>query len=129
MGKNVGSRGLLRTVEAMAAIAITMIFLNFVIPSGGTQGQQGENFLILKGLEPNQGFRSCALQRNATCLNETFLVQIPNNIEFTFNVSSRIAESPAIPTDRKVTSDSIFMAGNGTHYLPTIVRLYYWPKG
>ncbi|MBI4176444.1 MAG: hypothetical protein HY518_04515 [Candidatus Aenigmarchaeota archaeon] len=122
------TQGILRTAEVLLAIAITLVVVSFAAPTGRTSGHQGEDFRILKNLEPDGEFRRCALERNSSCLNSTFAAQLPTYIEFAFNVSSQPSEKVSLPSRKNVFADSVFIAGNGTHYIPTFVRLYYWAK-
>lgn len=124
-----GKKGFLRTLEAFIAAVLGLIVL-FVILSKTIPGDQEiPSSNILEKLSNDDNFRTCALENNFSCVNDTVANFLPAIYTETFSVhltndASFIPDD--LPDDRRVYAESLFISGNLTEITPVIVRLYYF---
>jgi hypothetical protein len=124
----ISKEGVFRTLEAFIAIFITFTFLLVYIPSQRQLAFDDlpPNFLV--DLRDNDDFRRCVMLENYTCINETVNVNIEDSYEFVINVSDDpYTVTHGLP-NKRVYSNSIFLAGNTTSANKSIVRLYFWNR-
>ena len=123
-----GKTGYLRTLEAMIAIAITLVFITIVFPRVQPAETRGENVKILSALARQEDFRNCVVRNNGSCVNSTIAAAMPGQFSYIFNLSSDPNVGiPALPA-RRVFADSVYIAGNYSNRTDTIVRLYYYAR-
>lgn len=123
----VGKSGILKTLEAIIALFLTfLILIIFLPPAQVEQTQDIEGFLNI--LAKDDGFRSCAMSKNSTCLNHSINANLPDNFDFTFNISDRPSTIVGGLPDVEIFSESVYLAGNVTSQSTAILRVFYWNK-
>ncbi len=120
--------GIFKTLEALIAIFITLLFLLVFIPQQREQAIQRAPPNALSGMIGNDNFRNCALARNFTCVNQSIDLVLKDNYDFRVNISEgRNAILPQFP-QKRIYANSMYLAGNTTNSTISIVRLYFWEK-
>lgn len=123
-----GKQGFLRTAESLLAIAITLLFLSFVLPSITTTPNTDREQDVLHALRTDDDFRSCVLQKDVACINATIDERLDNRFSFMFNISedpnTEITDLP----DKDIVVNSLFVAGNMSTDTSLVLRLFYWPR-
>ncbi len=123
----VRKKAFLKTVEAVIAIFISLLFLTIVIPHRNpADSSRSESIKLLDTLKENENFRNCILTGNRTCINATIRANLENRFDFTFNISSDPDTKISLPARQIVFAEGIMVAGNSTDYNPRILRVYYW---
>lgn len=116
----------LKTMEALLAVVVSFIFLLVVVPTTEVQPRQAGHDILLS-FEPDIRFRACVLAYNESCVDAYLQQQIPGIFEYKFLLTRDNNEIIELP-DKEVIQESLFIAGDETHYQPTIVRLFYWTR-
>ena len=123
----VGKRGMFKTLEALIALFITMTFLLVFLPQEAADIQaEPKGFLSL--LRKDDEFRSCAIEKNMTCINQTIGKNLEGSFEFQLNLSESASATVTGLPDKQVFSESLFLRGNTTNSTTTIVRVFYWNR-
>lgn len=121
-------KGVFRTLEALIAIFITFTFLAFYLPQQREEARPEAPQGILSGLRGNDEFRSCVIQKNSTCINQTLGKNLEDRYDFSFNISEDPNAAPQGLPQKRVYANSIFLAGNTTNSTSLVVRLYFWDR-
>ena len=120
--------GIFRTIEAFIAIFITFGFLIVFLPQQRDQSQHAAPRNPLEPLGDNLQFRTCIILQNTTCINQSIGKNVPDTYSYVFNLSDNPnAVVNGLP-NKRVYSNSLFIAGNTTNATHWIVRLYLWTK-
>lgn len=120
-------KGIFKTLEALIALFITMTFLLVFIPQEAANLQtEPKGFLSI--LREDDDFRSCVIEKNVTCINQTIDKSLEDNFEFRLNLSESASTTVAGLPDVQIFSESLFMAGNVTNSTSIVVRVFYWNK-
>ncbi|MBI2133975.1 hypothetical protein HYU11_04805 [Candidatus Woesearchaeota archaeon] len=120
-----GRNAFMRTLEAIIAMAITMVFVGMFIAQNNAAKSVFENENILPELMKEHDFKQCILLENSTCINAT-LSRALRGYGFTMNISrSTDSRAQGLP-EKRVFSESSMISGNSTLYDPRIIRVYYW---
>ena len=123
-----GKKAYVRTVEAILAVSITLIFITIIFPRVQLTETRGENLNILSTLENRDDFRTCVIENNGTCVNSIIAALMTSPFDYIFNLSTDPNVAlPSLPPKR-IFSDSVYIAGNLSNKTETIVRLYYFAK-
>lgn len=121
-------KAIFRTLEALIAIFITLLFLLMFIPQVRERSEPQTPQNVLASLRDNDDFRNCAIQKNQTCLTQFAERNLEGKYEFKINVSDNPnAIVPGLP-GKRVYANSLFISGNTTNSTLTIVRLYFSTK-
>ena len=121
-------KGIFRTMEAFIAIFISFLFLIIFLPQQREQASVKSPPDVLAGFSGNDDFRGCVIIANYTCLNQTIARQLGAGFDFKTNISERVDSAIFGLPQKRIYSNSIFIAGNTTNTARKIVRLYYWQK-
>ena len=123
----VNKKAFLRTMEAAIAVVLTFAVLFYFLPKIPT-AQTTPSQDVLSGLQYNDEFRSCALERNETCVNETVYDSLPALYRQSYIVKLTNDQNyiPELPADKEVKTESLYIAASMTEYSPVIVKLFYW---
>ncbi len=124
----VGKKGLLKTLEALIALFLTLTMLIVFIPRDSVTEQISEPKGFLSILRENDAFRSCVVAKNTTCINQTIDDNLEDNFYFVFNLSESASAKVGGLPDVQIFSESVFITGNVTNSTNTIVRVFYWNK-
>ncbi len=124
----VSKKGLLKTLEALIALFLTLTMLIVFIPRDSTTEQSSEPKGFLPVLSENDAFRSCIVTKNATCINQTIDDSLEDNFRFIFNISESASANVGGLPDVQIFSESLFIAGNVTNSTSIILRVFYWNK-
>lgn len=121
--------GIFRTLEALIAVFITLLFLIVFIPQIRENKSPETPPNVLASLRNNDDFRNCVIKKNQTCLNQLIEQNIEGKYYFLVNLSSNQNTAVAgLPQQQRVFANSVFIAGNTTNSTNQIVRLYFWEK-
>ncbi len=123
----VGKKAFVRTVEAAIAITITFIFVSLVLPYSYNIQNDPKGQAVLPELAKDPSFRQCVISENMSCINTT-LSQRLGKYHFSVNLSKTAYGQSASLPQKRVFSESAFIAGNSSLYEPRIIRIYYWGK-
>lgn len=100
----------LRTIEVTIAVIITFAVAYFIMPRASVTVDDVK-ISVLPTLEQNQGFRDCVMQLNYNCVNGYLRNFVPQNYDFTFDIT----EDPNTPhqglPDKRISTESIYLAG------------------
>ncbi len=124
----VGKQGLLKTLEALIALFLTLTMLIVFIPRDSVTDQIKEPTGFLPILRENDAFRSCVVAKNTTCINRTIDDNLEDNFNFVFNLSESASANVVGLPDVQIFSESVFITGNATNSTNTILRVFYWNK-
>ncbi len=117
---------MLKTLEAIVALFLTFfILIVFLPPAPVNEAASPRGFL--GPLAEDEGFRSCIIARNITCINSTINSNLEDNFQFIFNVSDSAYAITGLP-NKEVFSESTFLAGNSTNSSQAVLRVFYWNK-
>ncbi len=120
-------KAFMRTLEAILAMGLTLIFVGLFIPQYNAAKTTFKNENVLAGTLKDPDFKTCVLNENISCVNRTISDRLGSyNVAINISKSSQSAEQE-LPQSR-VFSESEIVAGNSTLYEPRILRIYYWPK-
>lgn len=123
-----GKSAFMRTAEATIAIAMTFVFLTLFIPQYNTAKAGLSNKGALDEVYRDFDFRNCVLSGNISCINASLATSLAG-FDYAINISGSVNDRASGLPDKKVFSESAFIAGNSTIYEPRILRIYYWEKG
>lgn len=126
--KQNGKKAYLRTLEAMIAVGLTLLFLAMINPWQNDINVRQQKIDILPLLEHNQDFRNCVVSENAACANAIIQNYIPGKYNYTISITTSTSYTPVLPDKKTILADSIYINGNDTFNKQEIVRLYYWVK-
>lgn len=121
-------KAMLKTVEALIAIVLTLIFIVLVFSRAPEGGIQKEDIDMLKMLHVLDEFRNCAAANNLPCINNHINDSMPKKYDFYVDMSPDPSGQPLGLPEKHIYRESLIIAGNTTHYNPNIIRLYYWIK-
>ncbi len=124
----VGKQGLLKTLEALIALFLTLTMLIVFIPRDTLTEQISEPKGFLPILRENDAFRNCVVSKNTTCINQTINDNLEDNFHFVFNLSKSASATVTGLPDVQIFSESVFITGNATNSTNTILRVFYWNK-
>ncbi len=124
----VGKQGILKTLEALIALFLTLTMLIVFIPRESVTEQASEPKVFLPVLRENDAFRSCVVAKNATCINQTIDDNLEDSFRFVFNLSESASANVGGLPDAQIFSESLFITGNATNSTNTILRVFYWNK-
>ncbi|MBS3133407.1 hypothetical protein J4470_04800 [Candidatus Woesearchaeota archaeon] len=123
----VGKKGMFKTLEALIALFMTLLFLVVFIPREAADIQtEPKGFLSI--LREDDGFRNCIIQKNVTCINQTIDNSLEDNFDFKLNLSEEPSTTVSGLPDVQVFSESLFITGNVTNSTTAILRVFYWNK-
>ena len=122
-------KAFLRTAEAVIAIVITFTLLTVMLRQETVTETRRPPENILYLLKEDPDFRTCVEIRNTACINQSINSQMPDNYDFTFNISEdpNAAVSAGLPSKR-IFADAVLLTGNTTNSTTRIVRLFYWTR-
>ncbi len=123
-----GKKAYLRTLEAIIAVGLTLLFLAIINPWQADINARQQKIDILPLLEHNQNFRNCVASENVSCANTIIQNYIPGKYNYTISITANTSYIPALPGKKTIIADSIYIHGNDTVKKQEIVRLYYWVK-
>ena len=115
-----------RTIEALAAIIITFLFIAYVVPKHSTAGVRESNIELLQFLEKNDDFRNCVFDEDEECASLIIEEYLDSKYDFEVSISNNPNFVKLGLPDKEIFVDSIYIAGSNTLYKPLIVKLYYW---
>lgn len=111
----------------MIGLFIILFFVLTFLPNVPETGQR-EVIGFLASLGSDDEFRNCVVAKNSTCISQTIDTNLPDNYEFSYNISTdATAEITGLP-NVAIFSESLYLAGNITHSTVTIVRVFYWNR-
>ncbi len=120
-------KAFMRTMEAILAMGLTLIFVGLFIPQYNIAQANFKNENVLVGTLKDPEFRACVINENITCVNTTVSAMLEG-----YNVAVNISKKSQTPAqnlpEKRVYVESEMVAGNSTLYEPRILRIYYWPK-
>lgn len=124
-----GKKAFLLTLEALIAAVLGMVLLFAMLSKTIPSGEDLPSADVLSKLSYDDGFRTCALGNNISCVNSSVYALLPSLYKESFVVylvkdAGFVPDD--LPSDRRVFAESSFIAGNISYYNPVIVRLYYW---
>ncbi len=133
----VNKKAYLKTMEAIFAIVIFLIFISatLVFKQPMETGEIPEDIkllqdTILNKIETQPELRTCLVDNNTVCINQTINVSIIKTKDYDFEIC--IESNPAdctlttiIPTNRTVYSDSLIIQEGNKNAL---FRLFLWNK-
>jgi len=123
----VDKKGIFKTLEALIALFMTMVFLVLFLPQE-TADIQTEPKGFLSILREDDSFRNCIIQKNTTCINQTIDKNLEDNFDFVLNLSENPSTTVSGLPDVQIFSESLFITGNVTNSTTTILRVFYWNK-
>ena len=121
-------KAMLKTVEALIAIVLTLIFIVLVFSRAPATGTPKEELDMLKMLHVSDEFRNCAAADNLACISNHINDSMPRRYDFYVDMSPDPSGPPSGLPEKHIYRESLIIAGNTTHYNPQIIRLYYWIK-
>lgn|SRR3989338_8928072 len=122
----VGKKGILKTLEALVALFLLLIFLIAFLPSNPETIAGPEGFMA--SFQTDETFRNCAIERNMSCLNQSIEEEVGSGHYFLVNVTDDVnARISGLP-QTTVFSESIYFAGNASFARESIVRVFYWAR-
>lgn len=124
----VNKKGFMRTLEAAIAAVLTFSVLFLLLPRV-TVVEETPKQDILNGLQFNDEFRTCVLERNETCVEEIINESLPAFYREKYEIkltNDKNYISSGIPSDTEVKTEVIYVAANMTKYNPVLVKLFYW---
>ena len=68
------------------------------------------------------------IERNETCINQAIDDSLNDNFDFVFNLSESASTAISGLPEKRVFSESLFIAGNLTNSTNTILRVFYYNK-
>lgn len=116
-------KGWVRTMEAVLAFFVTLIFTVFIISTQSVLSQPKEPLKVLATLETDEGFRNCIYAGNSSCAVNLASQHTPPG----FEVAVTINELAPFNNDKDIYAESLFFVGNVTDDYK-IVKLYYWQR-
>lgn len=139
----VNKKGYLKTLEAVIAIVIILLFTFAVTPKPepdySTPYAVKASFdYIIDQVETNDTIRSLIMQSDTpaglTKANNSVKGQVQENIppgyDFSCNVCDMLAcLSEAIPEEKSVYSRDVLISSDATTQNPKVVRIWMWSKG
>ena len=117
-------KGFMHTLEMVAAIVLTFLFIIFIIPvhQPSSKVQNQDIFAAVKG---NEEFRRCALQEDSACLEQLVSPILGKK----FGVVISVTDDPFAKVDnlpkKEVYSESRIIVEEGKI---RIIKIYYWLK-
>ncbi|MGB9748480.1 MAG: hypothetical protein ACP5OZ_03205 [Candidatus Woesearchaeota archaeon] len=120
--------GVIRTLEMVVAVIITLLFIIFVLPEQNKFKEQKS--YIFRNFPYNEDFRSAVLNENYT-LVRAFLEEIFNASAKNYNFSFIITKNQNLSlvfADKDVFSESLFIYNKTNSSKYKIIRIYYWKK-
>lgn len=127
MKNKLNKKGFMKTLEALLAAMIILVFVAYIIPANTTTQTQDPSG-VLRSLSQNEDFRNCVVTYNMSCvndlINQTILPEYQSN--YVFLVTKDPTQIPNGIPNQKVISESTYIATDGTIHNEYIVRLYYW---
>ena len=118
----------MKTLEVAIAIVMTFVFLTVFIPQYNTAQSRLQNEDVLSVLAKSPDFRACVISENISCINSSLSIAL-EKYDYAINISKSANDRVSGLPDKRIFSESIFIAGNSTLYEPRILRIYYWGKG
>jgi hypothetical protein len=123
-------KAFMKTVEILLVIIITSIFMIIIFPKqSSTQVIRQDSYLI--NMEKDIGFRDfiilnkgCFNSSSGLIINNIIERYLPKEYDYIFCSDDKASQVPL----KKITIDSLFIAGNITSINFKTVRLYYWTK-
>jgi hypothetical protein len=122
----VGKKAFMKTLEVVIAVVLTMSVLVFAFSRVNLSSDDNLPAVdVLYGLEFNDGFRSCVLSNNLSCVSDFVNNSLPliYRKSFIINITDDINYIPEGLPDKRVHVDSVIIATNSN---PKIVKLFYW---
>lgn len=135
-----GKKGYIRTIEAIIAIVLILLFTYQVIPRTTQQGsktpeivEDSQNFIIQE-LSTNDTLRDCIINHNPPsnpCEKVASVIEenLPAGYSYTYKICEETSGCLAIeetPTDRSVYVKSLFIASTLEQRKPKIVKIFFW---
>jgi hypothetical protein len=118
----VNKKGVIRIVEVIIAIVITLMFFMFV-GARNTVPLEDDYSLVFENLDSDDSLRNCVVGLNETCASSIVDSYIPAIYEFEVDLHEN--ESISVE-DKRVYLKSQFFSGNLTLYSPVRLDIYYW---
>ncbi|RMF54376.1 hypothetical protein D6745_05430 [Candidatus Woesearchaeota archaeon] len=126
--------GFVRTLEAILALLITLLFVIFVVPSKSAPSYEEKGVEVLKPLEQDSDFRNYVIGLDNNCvrrsdgipLNDKINKYLPPVYDYVVCVSYKGDLASLNLPEKHVFVDSLLVSANLSVYDPKIIRLYYW---
>lgn len=119
----VNKKAFMRTLEVVAAVVVTFIFVIYIIPQAEPIERRDQRIEILAQLKDNPDFLSCIAETDQDCISQILRENIPKKYDFEVLITSNPKESISDLPKKEVYVDSIFLVGSPEN---TIVKVYYW---
>ncbi|MFA6088269.1 MAG: hypothetical protein WC755_00265 [Candidatus Woesearchaeota archaeon] len=122
-------KGAMKTLEAVIASLIIVVFTAFLIPSGANNIGK-DSVGVLNKLGQNENFRHCVVLYNVTCVDNYIKTFLPQEYQssYTFIVTKNINSIPTGIPSSDVINENTYIATDGKINEEYIVRLFYWNK-
>ena len=127
--KITGKKAVLKTLEALVASLLIVLFVAFVIPSNVRVNTE-EPVGVLDSLRENQEFRHCVVNYNTTCVDAFIKEFLPSEYKtnYKFIVTKDPAKIPDALLNTQLLNENTYISTDENVHDEYIVRLYYWQK-
>ncbi len=121
-------QGVLRTLEVVIAIVISLTVLVSILPHNQTQERSPEipNYFIFE-----EDFRDAVLSGNSSKVEESInssLSHLYPAYNFVVSISDNFDYIPRLNASTDVYSKTFFISSNLTTFKGYFVRVYYWKR-
>ncbi len=133
-----GNKGYLRTLEAVIAIIVILLFIYTVTPrnsnveAGVPSNVQSAQDFIFKELSFNESIRKCVVQTVVSNDCQGWVNEVvENNSPFGYTFDVVICDKTACvssepPFDKNVYMSDVFISSSLEEQNPKIIRIYMW---
>lgn len=120
-------KGVLKTLEALIASLLIVLFVAFVIPTN-VRIQTEESVGVLEKLSFDQNFRHCIVTYNNTCTDNYIKENLPTEYKnkYSFLITKDMSERPTNLPKSQIISENAYITTDGYIHNEYVVRLYYW---
>ena len=73
-------------------------------------------------------FRDCVIAQDKGCIDPIIRTYLPGKYEFSTSISNDPNYQKGGLPPKNIYIESVYIAGDPTHYANLIVKLYYWEK-
>ena len=129
----VNKRGFIKTLEAIIAIILIILFLSIFIKREGVITKDDEKSTVANSLvneiQSNDLLRNCVLNQDYKCIGSYLNKSIKNRYYYNFSICTlpnNCALSNLPKTD--VYAKSFVITSNLTKINPSIIRIYLWNR-
>ena len=118
--------GFVKTIEVLIAIIMSFIFLVIIMPADSLVTSTATLGVLLP-YEGNNQFRNCVIAGNDGCVSGFLSSDIPAHMEYEVLITEDPNENLELP-QKRISVETLYIAGNITNSSSKIVKLFYWEK-